>query len=1073
MALNVKVLEDSFALVAPQGDALVARFYERLFEKYPQVEPLFSGTSPKKQQKMLLASLVLVVENLRRPEVLVKALHAMGKRHLSYGAEAGHYDAVNENLLAVLAEFAADAWTDKVKKAWVDALDTIKTVMLEGASQAQKSTKTQGKVKKRSTKKVETKMASSKKSAGSSIAQAALDNIAAHVMICDRDLNITYVNKASIKTLSAVEAEIAQVFPGFSVDKIVGTNIDDFHQVPAKQRKILSDPANLPYSADIEIGPLKLELKVTANISETGEYLGNTLEWEEVSEKRRISIEMARLKSSLDNSNGNVLICNRDLEIIYMNKASEKTLTRLSPEIKKVFHDFSVDTIMGSVIDRFHQDPSKQRAILGDPKNMPYRADIQIGPAILDLNVSAIISDTGEYVGNTLEWEDVTEKRRAELEMARLKSSLDNSNGNVLICNRDLEIIYMNKASKKTLTRLAPEIKKVFHDFSVDTIVGSVIDRFHQDPSKQRTILDDPNNMPYRADIQVGPAILDLNVSAIISDAGEYVGNTLEWEDVTAKRQAEVEMARLKSSLDNANTNIMVCDRNYDIVYMNQSSETTLAKLESEIRKVFSGFTVEGIVGSSIDGFHKDPSMQRRLLDNPNNLPYRTEIAVGPATLDLNVSAIMDKGGNYVGNVVEWQDVTSQKQAQNEVERLISSASAGALSERIDASVFDGFLKTLAEGINSMLAAVEAPITEAQEVLSFLSEGDLRTPMKGEYQGSFNEMKKSLNKAITQLSETLISVSEGSDLVTNGINEISKGNEDLSQRTAEQASALEQTSSSMEEMTSTVKQNADNAAQANQLAIAAREVAEKGGRVTAETSEAMLAVNKSSRKIVDIISVIDEIAFQTNLLALNAAVEAARAGEHGRGFAVVAAEVRNLAQRSATAAKEIKSLINESVQQVTDSTALVDQSGKTLEEIVESVKRVTDVIGEISAASAEQTTGIEEVNKAIMQMDETTQQNAALVEEATSASQSIKDQAQDLVEQVEFFQLAGKEAGGRASRAVKEAKRELAPSKAPSASVGVSRRSGTLPKPKLRQSVGANGDRVSRSVGSEEDFEEF
>ncbi|MBK8379714.1 MAG: hypothetical protein IPL14_17900 [Nitrospira sp.] len=209
----------------------------------------------------------------------------------------------------------------------------------------------------------------------------------------------------------------------------------------------------------------------------------------------------------------------------------------------------------------------------------------------------------------------------------------------------------------------------------------------------------------------------------------------------------------------------------------------------------------------------------------------------------------------------------------------------------------------------------------------------------------------------------------------------------------------------MEEMTSTVKQNADNAKQANQLAIAARDIADKGGSVTVRAVEAMGEINKSSKKIADIITVIDEIAFQTNLLALNAAVEAARAGEHGRGFAVVAAEVRNLAQRSATAAKEIKGLINESIQRVNDGSELVNQSGKTLEEIVSSVKRVTDIIAEITAASQEQAQGIDQVNKAIMQMDETTQQNAALVEETTSASQSMKDQAQELMRQVEVFKV--------------------------------------------------------------------
>ena len=266
-------------------------------------------------------------------------------------------------------------------------------------------------------------------------------------------------------------------------------------------------------------------------------------------------------------------------------------------------------------------------------------------------------------------------------------------------------------------------------------------------------------------------------------------------------------------------------------------------------------------------------------------------------------------------------------------------------------------------------------------------------------------MKTSLNGALTNLATTIAAVRESVETVATGAEEITKGNEDLSQRTSEQASALEETSASMEEMTSTVKQNADNAKQANQLTVAARDTADKGGAVTKRAVDAMGEINKSSKKIADIITVIDEIAFQTNLLALNAAVEAARAGEHGRGFAVVAAEVRNLAQRSATAAKEIKGLINESIQRVKDGSELVNQSGKTLEEIVSAVKRVGDIIAEITAASQEQANGIDQVNKAIMAMDETTQQNAALVEETTSVSQSMRSQAAELLRRMALFKI--------------------------------------------------------------------
>ncbi len=263
---------------------------------------------------------------------------------------------------------------------------------------------------------------------------------------------------------------------------------------------------------------------------------------------------------------------------------------------------------------------------------------------------------------------------------------------------------------------------------------------------------------------------------------------------------------------------------------------------------------------------------------------------------------------------------------------------------------------------------------------------------------SLKAMQDKLTAVIGETQSAAIVVQEGSE-------GISRGNENISQRTAEQASSLEETASAMEEMTATVKQNADNAKQASHLAIAAREVAEKGGEVTSQSVAAMEEINKSSKKIGDIITVIDEIAFQTNLLALNAAVEAARAGEHGRGFAVVAAEVRNLAQRSATAAKEIKGLIGESMQKVSEGSALVNQCGKTLGEIVGSVKHVADIVSEISAASQEQSNGIDQVSKTLVAMNKSTQENAALVEEAASASEAMGQKARELTMKVAFFRL--------------------------------------------------------------------
>ncbi|MEJ1963733.1 MAG: methyl-accepting chemotaxis protein [Gammaproteobacteria bacterium] len=303
---------------------------------------------------------------------------------------------------------------------------------------------------------------------------------------------------------------------------------------------------------------------------------------------------------------------------------------------------------------------------------------------------------------------------------------------------------------------------------------------------------------------------------------------------------------------------------------------------------------------------------------------------------------------------------------------------------------------------------MEAAVAQTQKVIKAATEGDLSVRLVAQSMtGDLRVMGESINALLTSMSDIVSRAKAAASEVHRGAEEISQGNANLSQRTEEQASSLEQTASSMEEMTSSVKQNADSAGQANQLAIAARDQAESGGAVTGRAVKAMTEINQSSRKIADIIGVIDEIAFQTNLLALNAAVEAARAGEQGRGFAVVAQEVRSLAGRSATAAKEIKSLIQDSVRKVEDGSVLVTQSGQTLEQIVAAIKKVSDIVAEIAAASREQYSGIEQVNKAVMQMDEMTQQNAALVEEATAASHSMADQARTLNQMMAGYRVDG------------------------------------------------------------------
>ncbi|BBK00847.1 chemotaxis protein [Xanthomonas campestris pv. campestris] len=339
----------------------------------------------------------------------------------------------------------------------------------------------------------------------------------------------------------------------------------------------------------------------------------------------------------------------------------------------------------------------------------------------------------------------------------------------------------------------------------------------------------------------------------------------------------------------------------------------------------------------------------------------------------------------------------------HEIKHLAQSAANGDFSARGDAERFQYDFRVMVDSLNTLMSTADGNLQSLSSLLQSIAAGDLTARMSGEFRGVFAQMRDDANATATQLAEIVGSIKTSAVSIKGAASEIAAGNQDLSQRTEQQAANLEETAASMEELTSTVKQNAEGARQANQLAIGAASVAVQGGEVVGKVVETMSGIEASSKKIADIISVIDGIAFQTNILALNAAVEAARAGEQGRGFAVVASEVRTLAQRSSGAAKEIKDLIDDSVQRVAEGSALVHTAGKTMGEVVASVQRVTDIMGEISAASQEQSAGIEQVNQTITQMDETTQQNAALVEEATAAARSLEDQAVQLTEAVAVF----------------------------------------------------------------------
>jgi methyl-accepting chemotaxis protein len=349
--------------------------------------------------------------------------------------------------------------------------------------------------------------------------------------------------------------------------------------------------------------------------------------------------------------------------------------------------------------------------------------------------------------------------------------------------------------------------------------------------------------------------------------------------------------------------------------------------------------------------------------------------------------------------------VAKLTEVTEEINVVTQTASQGDFSKRVNPGNKTGIFKVIAGSINQVLDYNQLAIKDLICIFSAVAQGDLTKTIVTDYSGELARLKHDANATVQKLTEVLTVIGQSAGVVSTAAAEISLGNANLSQRTTQQAASLEETAASMEQMTGTVQQNSESAKQANVLAASARECAEQGNHVVKEAVLAINEISKSSKKITDIISVINEIAFQTNLLALNAAVEAARAGEQGRGFAVVATEVRNLAQRSAAAAKEIKTLIQDSNTKVEEGTRLANQSGQSLAEIVVAVKKVGDIIAEIAAASVEQAMGIEQVNKAIAQMDQMVEQNSALVEQATAASESMREQAQTLKEQVAFFTM--------------------------------------------------------------------
>jgi methyl-accepting chemotaxis protein len=736
---------------------------------------------------------------------------------------------------------------------------------------------------------------------------------------------------------------------------------------------------------------------------------------------------MAALRVAVAESQTPTALSDKDGIIVYVNDAMRRMHQRHADKLRKMIPGFHPDRVVGSSMDGFHRNPAHQRAILRDPSRLPYTGRIHAEGLNFELVAHYVADEEGAHLGNVLEWFDRTEEMLLDNEKRATDEVIDRLMARVEF-TPDGRILTANGLFLQTVGYTLEEIKGQHHRmFMPQEAQGSaeyvafwnrlsggeaVHGRFIRQGKGGRQIALMAEYFPVK------------------DNEGKVVKVIKLAKDITEQVRQEDLVTRLRASIDGANAYLMYCNEKGEVFHINPAMRSLVGRYGAEMRSTFAGFDPEALMGRSIDWLVRGDYGLRERFASPVAMPIDFEVSFGGRIMQVHVTMIRGDKGEYLGNRVEFIDLTEQREIEQQVEEVIQAAARGEFDRRIDVSHFQGFLRSLGEGINTLMDNISRPIYEVLASMSLLADGDLTRTMEGNYQGDFAQLQQSFNLAVQNLRQMTSEIRAAADSISTASREISLGNQDLARRTEQQASSLETTASSMEEITGTVKNNAENSARADKLAGQARKQAVEGREIAGRAIGAMSAINQASNKIADIIGVIDEIAFQTNLLALNAAVEAARAGEQGRGFAVVAAEVRNLAQRSASAAKEIKGLIKDSLEKVADGSRLVDESGKMLDVINQIVAEVGELISQIAAAGKEQAIGIEQINKALVKLDEMTQQNAALVEEAATASSSLDEQAQNLQELVRYFRVEEAPAGLSVRKASHAPAASAAPSRA-------------------------------------------
>lgn len=562
-------------------------------------------------------------------------------------------------------------------------------------------------------------------------------------------------------------------------------------------------------------------------------------------------------------------------------------------------------------------------------------------------------------------------KRAEEAQQAsaafRVQQALNEAATSTVLTNAEGEVIYINETARKLFAQHENEIRRSLPDFAVARLVGGSLARMFTSAATVAAIQSTVK--PRHDDVVLGNRVFLVTSTAVLDAGGNRLGAMCEWHDKTEQREAERQIEKVLGEAINGRF-----DARLDVSFFRGFLQVVATSVNSMLDAITVPLrSAAGHLQAIAEGQIPDPITTEFKGDF-------NEIRNNLNTCSKVLKALI-------------KDTTM----------LVDAASRGKLDERVDVSTHWGDYRAIVEGMNNTLDAVAKPVSEVKTVITGFASGDLTKRMNGKYAGDFAVLSDAVNTSVSNLVDMVSKINNSSSNINSSASEISTGNQNLNDRTQEQAAALEETSAALAGLTSKAEENTANASNANELAQSATAEARKGGEIVSNAVRAMGEIDAASKKIADIISVIDGIAFQTNLLALNASVEAARAGDQGKGFAVVANEVRALAGRSATAAQEIKLLINDTVDKVNHGTKLVNDSGSTLRDIVDSVSKVGVIISEISAATSDQMSGFLEVSKAINQLDDMTQQNAAMVEEAAAASESMADQSDTLRDLMKFF----------------------------------------------------------------------